>query len=37
MALLINQAIIDAIIDLAIPVSTAYQDAIGELELNVLT
>ena len=35
--MLINQAIIDAIIDLAIPVSTAYQDAIGELELNVLT
>ena len=32
-----KQAIIDAIIDLAIPVSTAYQDAIGELELNVLT
>jgi Mg2+ and Co2+ transporter CorA len=31
------QAIIDAIIDLAIPVNTAYQDAIGELELNVLT
>jgi Mg2+ and Co2+ transporter CorA len=31
------QAIIDAIIDLAIPVSTAYQDVIGELELDVLT
>lgn len=31
------QSIIDAIIDLAIPVATAYQDTIGELELNVLT
>ncbi|KAL8639120.1 MAG: hypothetical protein Q9226_008912, partial [Calogaya cf. arnoldii] len=31
------QAIIDAIVDLAIPVTTAYQDAIGELELDVLT
>jgi Mg2+ and Co2+ transporter CorA len=31
------QAIIDAIIDLAIPVSTAYQGLIGELELDVLT
>lgn len=31
------QGIIDAIIDLAIPVATAYQDAIGELELDVLT
>lgn len=31
------QAIIDAIIDLAIPVASAYQDIIGELELNVLT
>ncbi|KAL9102105.1 MAG: hypothetical protein Q9163_002709 [Psora crenata] len=36
-ASMITQAIIDAIIDLAIPVATAYQDAIGELELNVLT
>lgn len=33
----IMQSIIDAIIDLAIPVATAYQDAIGELELDVLT
>ncbi len=32
-----EQAIIDAIVDLAIPVTTAYQDAIGELELDVLT
>jgi Mg2+ and Co2+ transporter CorA len=31
------QAIIDAIIDLAIPVTTAYQDVIGDLELDVLT
>ena len=36
-ASMITQAIIDAIIDLAIPVAEAYQDAIGELELNVLT
>ena len=36
-ASMIMQAIIDAIIDLAIPVTTAYADAIGELELNVLT
>lgn len=34
---MIVQAIIDAIIDLAIPVSAAYKDAIDELELNVLT
>jgi Mg2+ and Co2+ transporter CorA len=31
------QALIDAIIDLAIPVTNAYQDIIGELELSVLT
>ncbi len=36
-ASMITQAIIDAIIDLAIPIAEAYQDAIGELELNVLT
>ncbi|KAL8759915.1 MAG: hypothetical protein Q9184_003475 [Pyrenodesmia sp. 2 TL-2023] len=36
-ASMIIQAIIDAIVDLAIPVATAYQDAIGELELDVLT
>ncbi|KAG9231226.1 cora family metal ion transporter-like protein [Amylocarpus encephaloides] len=36
-ASMITQAIIDAIIDLAIPVAAAYQDAIGELELDVLT
>jgi hypothetical protein len=31
------QALIDAIIDLAIPVVAAYEDAMGELELDVLT
>ncbi|KAI9795697.1 MAG: hypothetical protein M1833_006866 [Piccolia ochrophora] len=36
-ASMVTQAILDAIIDLAIPVTRAYQDAIGELELNVLT
>ena len=36
-ASMLTQAILDAIIDIAIPVSTAYQDAIGELELDVLT
>ena len=36
-ASMLTQAILDAIIDMAIPVSTAYQDAIGELELDVLT
>jgi Mg2+ and Co2+ transporter CorA len=33
---MIVQAIIDAIIDLAMPVVAAYEDAMGELELNVL-
>jgi len=36
-ASMVAQAVIDAIIDLAIPVSTAYQDVIGELEIDVLT
>jgi Mg2+ and Co2+ transporter CorA len=36
-ASMLMQAIIDAIIDLAIPVTTAYQDTIGDLELKVLT
>jgi Mg2+ and Co2+ transporter CorA len=36
-ASMLVQAIIDAIIDLAIPVTSAYQDAIGDLELRVLT
>ncbi|KAF2466170.1 uncharacterized protein BDR25DRAFT_306334 [Lindgomyces ingoldianus] len=35
-ASMLVQAIIDAIIDLAIPVVTAYEDAMGELELDVL-
>jgi Mg2+ and Co2+ transporter CorA len=34
---MVVQAILDAIVDLAIPVTAAYQDAIDELELNVLT
>src|SRR5690242_15402195 len=33
---MIVQAIIDAIIDLAFPVVAAYEDAMGELELDVL-
>ncbi len=36
-ASMLTQAILDAIIDLALPVTTAYQDAIGDLELEVLT
>ena len=36
-ASMLTQAIIDAIIDLAIPVNIAYQDAIGDLEIDVLT
>ncbi|KAK2754538.1 hypothetical protein FQN54_006939 [Arachnomyces sp. PD_36] len=36
-ASMLMQAVIDAIIDLAIPVTMAYQDAIGDLELEVLT
>ncbi|PLN78527.1 cora family metal ion transporter [Aspergillus taichungensis] len=36
-ASMLLQAILDAIIDLAIPVTTAYQDVIGDLELEVLT
>ncbi|KEF55848.1 uncharacterized protein A1O9_08599 [Exophiala aquamarina CBS 119918] len=35
-ASMLVQAILDAIIDLAIPVTTAYQDSIGDLELDVL-
>jgi Mg2+ and Co2+ transporter CorA len=34
---MITQAIIDAMIDLAIPVISTYQDVIGELEIDVLT
>ncbi len=33
---MIVQAIIDAIVDLAFPVVAAYEDAMGELELDVL-
>ncbi|KMP08924.1 hypothetical protein CIRG_08605 [Coccidioides immitis RMSCC 2394] len=36
-ASMILQAILDAIADLAIPVTRAYQDVMGELELEVLT
>jgi len=36
-ASMLVQSILDAIIDLAIPVTTAYQDSIGDLELDVLT
>ena len=36
-ASMLTQAILDTIIDLAIPVTTAYQDSIGDLELDVLT
>ncbi|EXJ78475.1 hypothetical protein A1O1_08875 [Capronia coronata CBS 617.96] len=36
-ASMLAQAILDAIIDMALPVTTAYQDAIGDLELDVLT
>ena len=31
------QAVVDAIVDLAIPVTAAYEDVMGELELDVLT
>ena len=34
---MIVQAVIDAIIDLAIPVTNEYQNVIGDLELDVLT
>jgi Mg2+ and Co2+ transporter CorA len=36
-ASMLVQAILDAVVDLALPVVTAYQDAIAELELDVLT
>jgi Mg2+ and Co2+ transporter CorA len=36
-ASMIVQAVIDAIVDLAIPIATAYRSAIDELELNVIT
>ena len=36
-ASMIVQAIMDAIIDLALPVGVAYKDAMSQIELNVLT
>lgn len=36
-ASMVGQAIIDAAIDLAIPVASVYTDIIGDLELDVLT
>jgi Mg2+ and Co2+ transporter CorA len=36
-ATMLAQSVLDAIIDMAIPVTIAYQDAIGDLELDVLT
>lgn len=36
-ASMVGQAIIDAVIDLAIPVASVYADVIGDLELDVLT
>lgn len=36
-ASMLVQAILDAIIDLAIPVAVAYEDTMGDLEVSVLT
>lgn len=36
-ASMVGQAIMDAIIDLAMPVTTCYTEVIGDLELDVLT
>lgn len=36
-ASMVGQAIIDAIIDMAIPVAACYADVVGDLELDVLT
>lgn len=36
-ASMLAQAVIDAIIDLAIPVAACYQEVIGDLELDVIT
>ncbi|KAI5300967.1 hypothetical protein KEM55_003618 [Ascosphaera atra] len=36
-ASMVMQAIIDAVVDLAIPVTMAYEDVMGELELKSLT
>ncbi|KAI2631058.1 hypothetical protein GGR54DRAFT_635661 [Hypoxylon sp. NC1633] len=35
-ASMVSQALIDGIIDLAIPVTAAYSDAVGDIELDVL-
>lgn len=36
-ASMVGQAIIDAVVDLAMPVASVYSDIIGDLELDVLT
>lgn len=36
-ASMLSQAVIDTIIDLALPVAAAYDEALGDLELDVLT
>lgn len=36
-ASMVGQAIVDAVIDLAMPVASVYADVIGDLELDVLT
>jgi Mg2+ and Co2+ transporter CorA len=36
-ASMVGQAIIDAIVDMAIPVQAAYSDAVGDIEMDVLT
>ncbi|KAM5374771.1 hypothetical protein ACJZ2D_006265 [Fusarium nematophilum] len=36
-ASMVSQAIIDVIIDMAMPVQAAYSDAIGDIEMDVLT
>jgi Mg2+ and Co2+ transporter CorA len=36
-ASMVMHAIIDGIVDLAIPIATAYEDSIAELEMDVLT
>lgn len=36
-ASMVGQAIIDAVIDMAMPVATIYGDVIGDLELDILT
>lgn len=36
-ASMVGQAIVDAVIDLALPVASVYADVLGDLELDVLT